>query len=124
MRSSAGDLGVASRHHGSRMPTLRFWRDYDARVVPGGTTLMAAAQRAGAPLGNACRSQGVCRACAVLVLAGEQHLADASELERRMNLEPGWRMACQTRLASDDSEATVTIWIPAWGGWPECSDSL
>lgn len=80
---------------------------------------MAAAQRADVPLGNACRSQGVCRACAVAVLAGEQHLSAPGELEVRMALESGWRMACQTRISSDDSAAEVTIWIPAWGGWPD-----
>lgn len=80
---------------------------------------MAAAQRAGVPLGNACRSQGVCRACTVLVLAGGQHLASPGELERRMNLEQGWRMACQTRVNVDDASAEIVIWIPAWGGWPE-----
>jgi ferredoxin len=100
------------------MPTVRFWRDRSAWVIGRGTTLMAAAQRAGAPLGNACRSQGICRACAVLVLAGEEHLEDPGELEKRMNLESGWRMACQTRMASGDAAAEVTIWTPAWGGWP------
>ncbi len=80
---------------------------------------MAAAQRADAPLGNACRSQGICRACAVLVLAGEQHLSGPGDLELRMDLAPGWRMACQTRLTSPDSGADVVVWIPAWGGTPE-----
>ena len=101
------------------MATLRFWRDYGTQAVSQGTTLMAAAQRAHAPLGNACRAQGICRACAVFVLSGEQHLAGAGELERRMQLEPGWRMACQARVISDALADEVVIWIPAWGGWPE-----
>jgi ferredoxin len=100
------------------MPTIRFWRDYGERVIPRGTTLMAAAQRADAPLGNACRSQGICRACAVLVIEGAQHLDPPGELEQRMGLEPGWRMACQTRAITSDATAEIVIWIPAWGGWP------
>jgi ferredoxin len=100
------------------MPTIRFWREGGARIVTRGTTLMAAAQRGGVPLGNACRAQGVCRACAVLVLDGAEHLEPASPLELRMGLEVGWRMACQTRVASTGDGDAITIWTPAWGGWP------
>ncbi len=100
------------------MPTIRFWRDQGARVVARGTTLMAAAQRSGAPLGNACRAQGVCRACAVLVLAGDEHLEPASTLELAMQLQAGWRMACQTRVASTREDDEIVIWTAGWGGWP------
>lgn len=105
------------------MPTIRFWRDAGAHAVGRGTSLMAAAQRAGAPLGNACRSRGICRACAVLVLAGDEHLDRAGPLERAMQLEPGWRMACQTRVESSVETDTIVIWTPAWGGWPESPQS-
>ncbi len=100
------------------MARVRFWRDYGAIPVSVGTTLMAAAQRAAVPLGNACRSRGVCRACAVLVLSGAEHLDAPGPLELRFGLEPGWRMACQARVESPDPEAEICLWTPAWGGWP------
>lgn len=92
---------------------LRFGRDFAEIEVGPGTSLLAAASRAAAPLGNACRGQGVCRACAVLVIGGEHLLEPANELERRMQLEPGWRMACQTRVREGDG--LVVLWTPHWG---------
>ena len=101
---------------------IRFGRDYGELEIDGGTSLLAAAARAGAPLGNACRGQGVCRACAVLVLAGAEALSEAGELERRFGLEPGWRMACQTRVraerAGPEGPERIELWTPHWGGWP------
>ena len=95
---------------------VRFVRDFGAIEVGVGTSLLAAAGRAGAPLGNACRGRGVCRACAVLVVAGAEHLSPTNELERAMALEPGWRMACQTRV---DQTGEIELWTPHWGGWPD-----
>lgn len=81
--------------------------------------MMAAAQRARVPLGNACRSRGVCRACMVLVLRGTEHLDPPAELEARFGLEAPWRMACQARVRSDSPGDEIYLWTPAWGGWPD-----
>lgn len=98
------------------MVRVRFGRDFGELEVAPGTTLLAAAARARAPLGNACRGQGVCRACAVLVIDGAQLLDDPGELERRMDLAVPWRMACQTRVVGSGE---LELWTPHWGGWPE-----
>lgn len=98
------------------MVRVRFGRDFDELEVGVGTTLLAAASRASAPLGNACRGQGVCRACAVLVVSGAELLDPPGELERRMQLEPGWRMACQTRVRSSGH---LVLWTFHWGGEPQ-----
>jgi ferredoxin, 2Fe-2S len=95
---------------------IRFGRDFGEIEVPLGTSLLAAAARAGAPLGNACRGQGVCRACAVLVVDGAQTLDAVGELERRMQLEPGWRMGCKTHVRA---AGRLQLWIPHWGGEAE-----
>ena len=95
------------------MNRIRFGRDFGELDVPLGTSLLAAAARAKAPLGNACRGQGVCRACAVLVVHGAQLLDGVGELERHMQLEPGWRMACQTHVRR---AGQLHLWIPHWGG--------
>lgn len=97
------------------MPTIRFGRDFGEREVDDGTTLLAAASRARAPLGNACRGQGVCRACAVLVVNGAELLEPPGELEQQMQLEPGWRMACQTRVRG---RGHLVLWTFHWGGEP------
>lgn len=99
-----------------RSTRIRFGHDFGERDVPLGTTLLAAAARAQAPLGNACRGQGVCRACAVLVVRGAELLDEPGVLERAMQLEPPWRMACQTRVIAT---GRLDIWTPAWGGDPE-----
>jgi ferredoxin len=96
---------------------IRFGRDFGEIEVPRGTTLLAAATRAKAPLGNACRGQGVCRACAVLVVEGRELLGEPGELEQRMQLEPPWRMACKTHVRAD--AGVVELWTPNWGGWPD-----
>jgi ferredoxin len=95
---------------------IRFGRDFGETEVSSGTTLLAAAARAGAPLGNSCRGQGVCRACAVLVIEGASLLDEPSELERRMQLETPWRMACKTHVRGS---GLVELWTPNWGGWPD-----
>lgn len=94
---------------------VRFGRDFGELEVSGKTTLLAAAQRASAPLGNACRGQGVCRACAVLVIEGAELLEPAGELEQAMALELGWRMACQTRVRG---HGELSLWTFHWGGDP------
>ena len=95
---------------------MRFGRDYGELDVPIGTSLLAAAARAHAPLGNACRGQGVCRACAVLVISGARLLDEPNALEQAMQLDPPWRMACQTRVRAPGH---IELWTPNWGGWPE-----
>jgi ferredoxin len=98
------------------MVRVRFGRDFGELAVSRGTTLLAAASRASAPLGNACRGQGVCRACAVLVVSGAELLEPAGALEQRMQLEPGWRMACQTHVRGS---GRVVLWTFHWGGVPQ-----
>ncbi|MFO7562747.1 MAG: 2Fe-2S iron-sulfur cluster-binding protein, partial [Enhygromyxa sp.] len=94
---------------------VRFGRDFGELEISEGTSLLAAAARASAPLGNACRGQGVCRACAVLVVSGAEQLDPPGELERAMGLEPGWRMACQTRVRG---VGQLSLWTFHWGGSP------
>lgn len=96
--------------------TVRLERRRGTHRAQRGTTLLAVVDRAGAPLGQACRGQGVCRSCRVLILAGEAHVEDMTDLEARWPLEPGWRLACQTRVRAPDREAAeIVIWSPAWG---------
>jgi len=72
------------------------------RVEPG-TTLLDAAQRAGVLLTSICGGEGSCGRCIVRVMSGQVSPPTAIE---RGELGPdqtaaGWRLACQTTIASD-----------------------
>lgn len=105
------------------MALLQFRRDRGELQVGPGTSLLAAAKRRRAPLGQSCRGFGVCNSCKVFVEGGETALTEQTELERRWRLEPGWRLACQARVRDDAAaEAIVQLWSPAWGGSPGPGD--
>lgn len=85
-------------------------------AAPRGASLLALVSREGAPLGQACRGQGVCRSCRVEVLEGAAHLGPPTDLETRWALEPGWRLACQARIfTADDAPGEIVLWSPTWG---------
>lgn len=109
------------------VPKIRFWRDGGTIDVPVGTTLLAAARRAGAPLGNSCRGRGICRACTVLVVRGDELLCPRRPCEDALGITAPWRMACQARpiVAANDQgedhdvdEGEVVLHCMAWGGDP------
>jgi len=74
-------------------------------VVAAGTTLLAAARRAGLPLASACDGDGLCGRCGVTPLAGAGALSpeDAAEARarRRNRGAPGERLACRATVSSD-----------------------
>lgn len=65
-----------------------------------GETLLDAARRAGAPLGNSCGGVGVCARCRVSVVSGAENLSPPTSIEERVSLQRGLsadeRLACQT----------------------------
>jgi len=68
-------------------------------------TLLAAARRAGVPVGYPCRGEGVCGRCTVQVLAGGDHLAPPGPRERdlltHVDARPGIRLACLAEILGD-----------------------
>ena len=52
----------------------------------------------------------------MLVIDGAASLDEPGDLERAMQLEPPWRMACKTHVRAD---GRVELWTPNWGGWPD-----
>ncbi len=77
--------------------------------VEPGTTLLEAAQRAGVLLTAICGGEGSCGTCLVRVMSGL--VSPSSEFERTelgsAQTAAGWRLACQTTVASD-----ISIHIP------------
>ncbi|HEY70301.1 MAG TPA: DUF4445 domain-containing protein [Anaerolineae bacterium] len=85
----------------------RVWisiRPHDLQIeVPAGTDLLTAAQRAGAHMVSLCGGAGSCASCIIRMLSGEVTAISALEEAAlaSLDLELGYRLACQTRALSD-----------------------
>src|SRR5512140_1897069 len=78
-----------------------------------GETVLDAARRAGAPLGNSCGAVGICARCRVRVIDGNDRLEPPTTIEARVsrqrNFAPDERLACQAVVAGDCT-VTTTYW--------------
>ena len=76
-------------------------------------TLLDAARRAGAPLGNSCGGIGICARCRVCVVDGAGQLSPPTSVEARVStqrgLSPDERLACQA-IVLGDCTITTTYW--------------
>ena len=76
-------------------------------------TILDAARRIGAPIGNACGGVGVCARCRVRVVAGSENLSPPTSIELRVGAARGFaadeRMACQA-CVSGDCSVTTSYW--------------
>ncbi len=93
---------------------MRFLPLGRAARVSAGTTVLAAAQRAGVPLARACDAAGICGRCAVHIVAGAPGALSAeSETERtvkrRQRVAPELRLACHAVLLAD-VDLTTRYW--------------
>jgi len=68
-----------------------------------GSTLLAAAQQAGVMLTAICGGEGSCGRCIVRVMSGEVSPPNSTEQVElgEADVKAGWRLACQTEIASD-----------------------
>ena len=88
------------------MATVRF-TSQDLEVdVPVGTTLLAAAGRAHAPLGSACGGVCACSTCHLYVEAGGHLLSPATDdeedrLDGAFDVRMNSRLGCQARIAGE-----------------------
>lgn len=96
------------------MPRVRFTsplQDVSAEVAPG-TTLLDAAEAAGAQVGHSCGGACACSTCHVHVKRGLDSLGEQDDLEldrldQAFDVRPASRLACQARVA----EADLDVWI-------------
>jgi len=76
-------------------------------------TVLDAARRADAPIGNSCGSVGVCGRCRVRLLAGAENLSAPTTIELRVAGQRGFaadeRLACQA-VVMGDVEVTTSYW--------------
>jgi 2Fe-2S ferredoxin len=76
-------------------------------------TILDAARRAAAPIGNSCGGVGVCARCRVRVVAGSENLSPPTSIELRIGATRGFaedeRMACQA-VVEGDCSITTSYW--------------
>lgn len=93
--------------------SLRFDPSGRTTHVLDGANVLRATLDAGMPLASSCDATGVCRACRVRVVAGEENLSPLSNVERLAReigaLEPDERYACQACVLGP-----VTITTSYW----------
>ncbi len=88
------------------MPVVRFEPDGVEIEVPVGTTILRAAEDAGAKLGSACGGVCACSTCHVYVKEGLAGLSDVEDkeedvLDKAFDVRPESRLACRARFADD-----------------------
>jgi 2Fe-2S ferredoxin len=76
-------------------------------------TLLDAARRANAPLGNSCGGIGICARCRVRIVEGSENLGAPTSVEERVSKQRGLtadeRLACQA-VVLGDCAVTTTYW--------------
>jgi 2Fe-2S ferredoxin len=95
------------------MSRVRFLPEgLEVEVAPG-TSLLEAAEAAGARVGSACGGHAACSTCHVHVRRGRESLSPMDEpeedaLDQAFDVRPASRLACQARVGAADVEAEVT----------------
>ena len=95
------------------MPKVTFSPDNLSVEVPEGTTLLEAAQKAGAKMGSACGGVCACSTCHVWVKAGFSSLTEQIEkeldiLDKAFDVRPQSRLGCQSELGGEDVVVEIT----------------
>jgi 2Fe-2S ferredoxin len=97
------------------MPRVRFRSPFEEVVieVPEGTSILEAAEKAGATVGHACGGVCACSTCHVWVRKGLDSLSDqeddeADRLDQAFDVRPYSRLACQSLLGSEEVEVDIT----------------
>lgn len=97
------------------MPRVHFLSPFDdvAVEVPEGTTLLEAAEKAGAHVGHSCGGVCGCSTCHVYVRQGlpslsEQDDPEMDRLDMAFDVRPNSRLSCQSTIGKDDVEVQVT----------------
>ena len=81
--------------------------------VPAGTLLIDAVRGANLPIASACRGDGLCGRCGVVVLAGlgdvGAETAEETRCKERNRIDPSLRLACRIRVSAD-----LSVTAPYW----------
>jgi 2Fe-2S ferredoxin len=96
----------------AELPAARQADPVDIEVAPG-TTLLQAAQQAGAQVGYACGGNCACSTCHVYVLEGASSLSEQEEdeediLDKAFDVRPTSRLSCQSKIGRQDLVCAIT----------------
>jgi 2Fe-2S ferredoxin len=95
------------------MPKVTFIPDNLTVEVADGTSLLEAAQKAGAKMGSACGGVCACSTCHVWVRKGLTSLTEQSDkeldiLDKAFDVKPQSRLGCQSELDGEDVVVEIT----------------
>lgn len=101
------------------MPRVTFLPEGLAVDVERGMTVLQAAKRAGAQVGDACGGNCACSTCHVYVRQGLDHLSEQEEpeadiLDKAFLVLPCSRLGCQSRI---DGDVVVEITVESRQAW-------
>lgn len=104
------------------MPQVRFLPDNLVIEVPAGTTLLQAAKKAGARMGDACGGNCACSTCHVYVRQGFDTLSEQEDkeldiLDKAFGVIATSRLGCQSKLVVGDANVTVEITPESHQAW-------
>jgi 2Fe-2S ferredoxin len=88
------------------MPKVRFIREQVEVEVPEGTSILAAARKAGAPEGDRCGGVCACSTCHVYVVKGFDQTSDIEDeeydiLDKAFDVKSTSRLGCQAKIHGD-----------------------
>jgi 2Fe-2S ferredoxin len=95
------------------MPKVTFLPDGNSIEVPAGTSILRAAQQAGAQVGFACGGNCACSTCHVYVREGYDTLTDVEEneddiLDKAFDVQTVSRLGCQAKIGDSDVVCEIT----------------
>ncbi|MBX5481937.1 MAG: 2Fe-2S iron-sulfur cluster binding domain-containing protein [Myxococcaceae bacterium] len=97
------------------MPMVHFQSPFDDVTVevPEGTTLLEAAEKAGAHVGHSCGGVCACSTCHVYVKQGGESLSEQDDpemdrLDMAFDVRPNSRLSCQAIVGKEDVEVQVS----------------
>lgn len=97
------------------MPKVHFQSPLDDVTVevPEGTTLLEAAEKAGAKVGHSCGGVCACSTCHLWVVEGFETLSDQDDaemdrLDMAFDVRPTSRLGCQAIVGREDVEVQIT----------------
>jgi 2Fe-2S ferredoxin len=96
----------------AELPAARAAEPVEIEVAPG-TTILAAAQRAGAQVGSACGGNCACSTCHVYVPEGFSSLSEQEEdeediLDKAFDVRTTSRLSCQAKIGAHDLLCHIT----------------
>jgi ferredoxin, 2Fe-2S len=97
------------------VPKVRFHSPFDDKEieVPEGTSILDAAEKAGAHVGHSCGGVCACSTCHCYVRSGLESLSDQEDqemdrLDMAFDVRPNSRLSCQALVGSADIDVQVS----------------